>query len=66
MSSNRELGVDVPRKISELCSILSKYYMITRYPDTREFGIPEDCFTERGQRGPDRSSSGWRRYGGGC
>ncbi|MCD6563724.1 MAG: HEPN domain-containing protein [Thermoproteales archaeon] len=46
----KEMGIDIPKKIFEICSILSKYYMITRYPDTWESGIPEDYFTEKEAR----------------
>lgn len=46
----QDLGVDIPSDIREKCFTLSKYYMITRYPDTWESGIPEDYFSEKDAR----------------
>ena len=50
LSGLKENGIDIPKEILEKCSYLSKYYMITRYPDTWESGIPEDYFTEKEAR----------------
>ena len=41
------LGLSVPGDVREYCFLLSKYYMITRYPDTWDTGIPEEYFTRR-------------------
>ncbi len=41
------LDIRVPHDIFDDCAWLSKYYMITRYPNTWESGIPEDYFTRQ-------------------
>ena len=46
----RNLGLNIPTDVVEYSIELSKYYTITRYPDTWESGIPEEYFTEREAR----------------
>lgn len=41
----KELRVKVPDEIRENCIRLSKYYIITRYPNVWESGTPEEYFT---------------------